>query len=68
MIDVTKNYLIESSQTHLFKDNEPTKKCYDFLSRHADRLKAKLACSVQSLRAVMTQPEIFDSWFKRGII
>jgi hypothetical protein len=67
VIDTIKNYLIESNQTHIFKDNEPTDRWYyGFLERHKEQLKNKFACKVQSLRAVMTQPEIFDSWFQKG--
>jgi len=67
VIEIIKNYLIESENTGLFANNEPTDTWYyGFLNRHPV-LSTKIASSMQALRAVMTQPEVFDSWFKKGI-
>ena len=65
VIETVKYYLIESGLTRLFVNNEPTDtRYYGFLNRHP-LLTTKIASTMQALRAVMTQPEEFDIWFKK---
>ena len=64
IIEIVKYYLIEIAKTNLFTDGLPSDKWYyGFLGRH-DSIRTRLASTMQSLRATMTQPEVFDSWFK----
>ena len=65
ILEIVKNYLVQIGKSHLFSDGQPTDTWYlRFLSRHYN-ITTRLACTMQSLRATMTQPEVFDSWFKK---
>ena len=67
VLETIKYYLVETGETNLFENNEPTDNWYySFLNRDPV-LTTKIASSMQALRAVMTQPEVFDSWFKKVI-
>ena len=59
---LTRNYLVESNQTDIFTERW----YYSFIKRHDDKFLNRVTKSCQSIRATMTQPEIFSRWFNKG--
>ena len=64
MLAVVNSYLVDSDQTNLFKNGQPTKDWYySFMKRHEKLLDFKQPNNIAANRAAASNPVTFDYWF-----